>query len=228
MKRFMVFFILGFLVFGVVSCSKSAPEPPTLQVNPTSLKEISGPNTTKQDTTIMLSTLSNMINVVNGFADGTYNFGSALENLRNEMGEYNYANGTWTWTWSSAQGSVRIVCTEGSEGYTWEIYINDEKIYNGYVKMDGTYAYWKYWESDTVYASFEWNDDGTGGFIKFRNGDLTADPLIWFTWTTGSNYIDITIHATSITVNYRIIIHANDDKSGYADFYELLYTLWTR
>jgi len=226
MKRLFSVLAVGILVFGVVSCSKSAPEPPKLEVNPTSLKEISGPNVTKQDTTVMLSTLANMINIVNGFADGTYNFGAALVNLSNQMGEYNYANGTWTWTWSSAQGSIRVVCTEGSEGYTWEIYINNEKIYNGYVKMDGTYAYWKYWESDSVYASFEWNDDGTNGYIKFRDGDLTAEPIIWFSWTAGSNYIDLTINATSLTSNYKIFIHANNDNSGYADFYENGIKVW--
>jgi len=218
MKK-LFWFVPVLLVF-VVSCSR-ASEPPTLETHPTSLRTIHGPDlTSKQDSSGIASALIATIQCINEFAEGTYGFVGALDTLAEDLDDYEYSDGTWTWEWSYGEYTWRITCTESSSGYTWKWYFNDELLYEGFVSKDGDSGWWKAYYAGEVYASFEWEDTGDGGYIRWYSGNPdTGTLLISFEWTVESNYIEVVVHSFSsygYTYDYEFTIREYDDHHGYA------------
>lgn len=214
MKKFLLFLFVFFLVVG---CS-TKKTPPEMKTSPSSLKKIEGPNVSMKeaDTTGYILLINTMIGFVNGFAEGTYNFAASLNNLKEEMEDYKYSNGTWTWEVSSGMYTVKITCTQIPGGYEWKLYINDELIYLGYIESDGSHAYWKYYYSGNVIGSFEWEDNGSGGYFKFYQGDLGENIYLSISWVTTSSYCEVVIDAIGYST-YKYTIRGYNDHSGFAN-----------
>jgi len=211
-----LFWLVPVLLVFVVSCSRT-PAPPTIETHPTSLRTIHGPDlSTKQDSSGIAMALSATIQGINEFAEGTYGFLGALDSLTDDLGDYEYSDGTWTWEWSYGVYSWRITCTESSSGYTWRWYFNGELYYEGFVNKDGESGWWKWYSLGEVYFSFEWQDTGDGGYIRWYDGDLDTGTLyISFEWTVGSNYVELSIYSFGY-YDYEFTIREYDDYHGYA------------
>ena len=205
------------LVF-VISCSKTPAPPaaPALETHPTSLRTIHGPDLfTKQESLAIAGALSATIQNINEFAEGTYGFVGALDSLAQELGDYEYSDGTWTWEWSYGEYTWRIICTESSSGYTWRCYFNDELLYEGFESKDEDSGWWKAYHSGEVYASFEWEDTGDGGYIKWYDGDLESGTIvISFEWIVENSYIELIVYSHG-PYDYEFTIREYNDHHGY-------------
>lgn len=209
MKKFLLF-LLVFLV--VVGCS-TKKKPPDMKNSPSSLRTIRGPNTgAKNDS---LSLIISTIEIVNDLAEGTYGMFATMNDLKDEMGEYKYSNGTWTWEVTYYTYTYKITCTEKSDGYEWKFYLNEVLMWGGYITKDSDYAWWKWYYGGDVALSYEWEDLSNGGYIKFYNGDLSGTLFFWIDWTTTSDYCEVIFHAIGWAL-YEYQIREYTDHHGFA------------
>ncbi len=213
MKRF-IFFLFLFLL--IVGCSTNK-ELPYLKNSPTSLKKIEGPKTSNKNDTLLL--VQSAIDFVNEFAEGTYGVFSSMDDLKDEMGDYKYSNGTWAWEVTYYTYTYKITCTEVSDGYEWKFYLNDALIWAGYVTKSGDYAWWKWYSGGLVGLSLEFEDESNGGYIKLYNGDIGSALYFWIDWTTTSQYCEVIFHSIGWAI-YEYQIREYNDHHGFANVKE--------
>lgn len=223
MKKFVLFLFVLLLVFG---CS-SKKTPPEVKNSPSSLKKIEGPKSAQKNDSLYL--INSAIDIVNAFAEGTYGMFASLNDIKDEMGDYTYSNGTWTWEVTYSTFTYKITCTEKSDGYEWKFYLNDVLYWHGYITKDGDHAWWKCYVNNSVGVSFEFEDNSNSGYIKFYNGDLNSNLFLWIEWTTTSEYCEVVFHAVGGAL-YEYQIREYSDHHGYAYIKEngatIFYVQW--
>ena len=201
--KFTIFVTVVLGAFMVVGCSKKSAAPTEPTVSAPSIPEytFTGPTTSSNDPyAAEVKALTQSANVYTAYFA---TFGS-------QVGTQN--GNTWTWTYSAPNWSITFTGTKNSDGsYTWKWVENGtdpqtQTTYNNWTLLEGTSGAdgktgeWKIYQDNTttLSATYSWSVDA--------NGTAMA---------TLTDYMD-----DGTTVNSKIVITNNSDKSGEVDSYD--------